>query len=50
MANQARLDLEALDAVRAVWLEKYPLTMRLGSDDLNPAGTQFDDAVVAIDT
>ena len=39
---------EALDAVRAVWPEKYPLTMRLGADDLNPAGTQFDDAIEAI--
>ena len=47
-ANRARFRLEALDAVRAVWPEKYPLTMRLGSDDLNPAGTQFDDAVPAI--
>ena len=48
LANRARFHLEALDAVRAVWPEKYPLTMRLGSDDLNPAGTQFDAAVVAI--
>jgi 2,4-dienoyl-CoA reductase-like NADH-dependent reductase (Old Yellow Enzyme family) len=46
--NRARFHLEALDAVRAVWPEKYPLTMRLGSDDLNPAGTQFEDAVVAV--
>ncbi len=46
--NRARFHLEALDAVRAVWPEEYPLTMRLGSDDLNPAGTQFDDAVTAI--
>jgi 2,4-dienoyl-CoA reductase-like NADH-dependent reductase (Old Yellow Enzyme family) len=48
VANRARFHLEAIDAVRAVWPEKYPLTMRLGSDDLNPAGTQFDDAVEAI--
>ncbi len=46
--NRARFHCEALDAVRAVWPEKYPLTMRLGSDDLHPAGTQFDDAVLAI--
>ncbi len=31
--------------MRAVWPERLPLTMRLGADDLNPAGTQFDDAV-----
>ena len=48
VANRARFLVEALDAVRAVWPEKYPLTMRLGSDDLNPAGTQFEDAMVAI--
>jgi 2,4-dienoyl-CoA reductase-like NADH-dependent reductase (Old Yellow Enzyme family) len=46
--NRARFHLEALDAVRAVWPEKYPLTMRLGSDDLNPKGTQFEDAIIAI--
>ena len=48
VANRARYHLEAIDAVRAVWPERYPLTMRLGSDDLNPAGTQFDEAVQAI--
>ena len=48
LVNRTRFHLEALDAVRAVWPEKYPLTMRLGSDDLNPAGTQFEDAVIAI--
>ncbi len=48
VANRARYHLEAIDAVRAVWPERLPLTMRLGADDLNPAGTQFDDAVQAI--
>jgi 2,4-dienoyl-CoA reductase-like NADH-dependent reductase (Old Yellow Enzyme family) len=48
VANRARFHLEALDAVRAVWPEKYPLTMRLGADDLNPQGTQFDDSITAI--
>ncbi|MDX7951872.1 NADH:flavin oxidoreductase/NADH oxidase [Lichenihabitans sp. Uapishka_5] len=46
--NRARFHLEALDAVRAVWPEEYPLTMRLGSDDLHPEGVQFDDAITAI--
>jgi 2,4-dienoyl-CoA reductase-like NADH-dependent reductase (Old Yellow Enzyme family) len=46
--NRMRFHLEALDAVREVWPEKYPLTMRLGADDLNPAGTQFEDSLVAI--
>lgn len=48
LENRARFHLEALDAVRAVWPEEYPLTMRLGVDDLNPAGTRFEDSLVAI--
>ena len=46
--NRVRFHLEALESVRTVWPEQYPLTMRLGSDDLNPAGTQFEDSIVAI--
>jgi 2,4-dienoyl-CoA reductase-like NADH-dependent reductase (Old Yellow Enzyme family) len=46
--NRARFLLEALDAVRTVWPERYPLTMRLGCDDLHPAGTQFEDSLRAI--
>ncbi|MGY2050512.1 oxidoreductase [Methylobacterium sp. JK268] len=48
LENRLRFHLEALDAVRAVWPERLPLTMRLGSDDLNARGVQFDEAVVAI--
>ena len=48
LENRLRFHLEALDAVREVWPERLPLTMRLGSDDLNAAGVQFDDAVVAV--
>lgn len=48
LENRARYHLEALDAVRAVWPERLPLTMRLGSDDLHPDGVQFDDSVVAV--
>ncbi|MBN9533272.1 MAG: NADH:flavin oxidoreductase/NADH oxidase [Alphaproteobacteria bacterium] len=48
LENRMRFHLEAIDAVRAVWPERFPLTMRLGSDDLNPAGVQFDDAIVAV--
>ncbi|WP_237478802.1 NADH:flavin oxidoreductase/NADH oxidase [Lichenibacterium dinghuense] len=46
--NRMRFHLEALDAVRAVWPEEYPLTMRLGSDDLNAKGVQFEDSLLAI--
>lgn len=45
--NRMRFHLEALDAVREVWPEKYPLTMRLGSDDLHPDGVQFEDSIEA---
>ncbi len=48
LSNRLRYHLEALDAVRAVWPERYPLTMRLGSDDLNKHGVQFEDAVWAV--
>jgi len=48
LENRVRFHLEALDAVREVWPEHLPLTMRLGSDDHNPDGTQFEDSVLAI--
>jgi len=48
LVNRVRFHLEAIDAVRKVWPERLPLTMRLGSDDLNPLGTQFDDAITAV--
>ncbi|HEX4182962.1 MAG TPA: NADH:flavin oxidoreductase/NADH oxidase [Caulobacteraceae bacterium] len=46
--NRTRFHLEALDAVRAVWPERFPLSMRLGSDDLHQDGVQFEDAVTAV--
>lgn len=48
VANRARFLLEAIDAVREVWPEEYPLTMRLGVDDFNPAGVQLDDSIQLI--
>ena len=48
LENRVRFHLEALDAVREVWPERLPLTMRLGADDLHDEGVQFDDAVVAV--
>ena len=48
LENRLRFHAEALDAVRAVWPERLPLTIRLGSDDLNADGVQFEDAVFAI--
>ncbi len=46
--NRVRYHLEALDAVREVWPERFPLTMRLGSDDLNPMGVQFEESIQAV--
>ena len=48
LTNRVRFHLEAIDAVRAVWPERYPLTMRLGSDDLHARGVQFDESIVAV--
>ncbi len=48
LENRLRFHLEVIDAVRTVWPERLPLTMRLGADDLNPAGLQFDDSVKAV--
>lgn len=48
VANRARFHLEAIDAVRKVWPERLPLTMRLGSDDLHPKGVQFEDSIEAV--
>jgi 2,4-dienoyl-CoA reductase-like NADH-dependent reductase (Old Yellow Enzyme family) len=48
LENRLRFHTEAIDAVRAVWPERLPLTMRLGSDDLNDEGIRFDDAVFAV--
>lgn len=48
LENRVRFHLETIDAVRAVWPERYPLTMRLGSDDLHERGVQFDESIVAV--
>lgn len=48
LENRARFLLEALDAVREVWPEEYPLTARLGSDDFHPDGVQFEDSMTMI--
>ena len=48
LENRCRFHLEAIDRVREVWPERFPLTMRLGSDDLNEKGVQFDESVVAV--
>lgn len=47
--NRLRFHLEALDAVRAVWPERYPLSVRLGVDDLHDDGVQMDEALGALE-
>ncbi len=34
--------------MREAWPERLPLTMRLGSDDLNDKGVQFEESIVAV--
>ena len=48
LEGRVRFHLEAIDAVRAVWPERFPLTMRLGSDDLHARGIQFDESIIAV--
>lgn len=46
--NRARFLLEAMDAVREVWPEEYPLTFRLGADDYHPDGVQWEDSIEVV--
>ena len=48
LENRLRFHLEAIDAVRATWPERLPLTMRLGSDDFHAEGVQFEESVWAV--
>ena len=48
MRSCLRFHREALDAVRDTWPAHLPLTVRLGSDDFNENGIQFEDAIWAI--
>ena len=48
LENRLRFHLETIDAVREVWPERLPLTIRLGSDDLHPDGVTFDESIVAV--
>ncbi|MFC3068783.1 NADH:flavin oxidoreductase/NADH oxidase [Phenylobacterium soli] len=46
--NRMRFHIEALDAVREVWPERLPLSMRLGVDDLHEEGVHFEEALEAV--
>ncbi len=43
--NRARLLIDTLKAVRAVWPEKYPLSIRLGVSDFNGEGQPFEESI-----
>ena len=48
LENRLRFHREALDAVRAAWPERLPLTMRLGCDDFHEDGVRFEESVWAV--
>ncbi|MEV6958115.1 bifunctional salicylyl-CoA 5-hydroxylase/oxidoreductase [Streptomyces sp. NPDC051207] len=45
LANRLRFPLEVFDAVRAVWPEERPMTVRISATDWADGGTTADDAV-----
>jgi anthraniloyl-CoA monooxygenase len=46
LENRMRYPLEVVDAVRRVWPEERPLSVRISATDWVPGGTTGDDAVV----
>ena len=45
LANRARLTLDVVDAVRAVWPERYPLAVRISATDWAEGGWNVDESV-----
>ena len=45
LENRSRFLVESFDAVRAVWPERLPLTMRIGAVDYHPDSHTLDDTV-----
>jgi 2,4-dienoyl-CoA reductase-like NADH-dependent reductase (Old Yellow Enzyme family) len=45
LENRSRFLVEAFDAVREVWPERLPLTMRIGALDYHPDGHSLDDTI-----
>jgi len=43
--NRARFLIETLDAVREIWPERYPLTIRLGVSDFTPEGQPLEESI-----
>jgi anthraniloyl-CoA monooxygenase len=45
LASRLRFPLEVFDAIRAVWPEERPMTVRISATDWCPGGLEVDDAV-----
>ena len=45
LANRARLTLDVVDAIRAVWPERYPLVVRISATDWAEGGWNPDESV-----
>lgn len=50
LENRGRFLIEAFDAVRAVWPERLPLTMRIGAVDYHPESHSLDDSIWLVNT
>jgi 2,4-dienoyl-CoA reductase-like NADH-dependent reductase (Old Yellow Enzyme family) len=48
--NRARFLVETFDAVRAVWPERLPLTMRIGATDFHPESHTLEDSIDLVRT
>ena len=48
--NRARFLVETFDAVRAVWPERLPLTVRIGATDFHPDSHTLEDSIALVRT
>ena len=48
--NRARFLVETFDAVRAVWPERLPLTVRIGATDFHPDSHTLEDSIALVQT
>ena len=48
--NRARFLIETFDAIRAVWPERLPLTVRIGATDFHPDSHTLEDSIALVQT
>ena len=48
--NRTRFLIETFDAVRAVWPERLPLTVRIGATDFHPDSHTLEDSIALVQT